>query len=212
MTLLIGVERSFHNPAPAKSAAPSVARFSNPQNSVIFPRMDLRLTDEQQLLRRTIREFAEAEIRPHVMDVGRGPGVSDGPGAEAGRAWSDGHSGAGDATAAPGMSARRLLHLHRRARAGRSVDLPCRWPRTTAWRSRTCSMFGNEDAESSSISCRSRRASSWARWALTEASSGSDAAAMRTQARRGRRRLGAERHQAVHHARRHRRTRWSSWR
>jgi alkylation response protein AidB-like acyl-CoA dehydrogenase len=30
--------------------------------------MDFRLTDEQQLLRRTVREFAEAEIRPHVME------------------------------------------------------------------------------------------------------------------------------------------------
>ncbi len=30
--------------------------------------MDLRLTDEQELLRRSIREFAESEIRPHVME------------------------------------------------------------------------------------------------------------------------------------------------
>jgi alkylation response protein AidB-like acyl-CoA dehydrogenase len=30
--------------------------------------MDFRLTEEQQLLRRTVREFAEAEIRPHVME------------------------------------------------------------------------------------------------------------------------------------------------
>ena len=30
--------------------------------------MDFRLTDEQQLLRETVREFAEAEIRPHVME------------------------------------------------------------------------------------------------------------------------------------------------
>ena len=29
--------------------------------------MDFRLSDEQQVLRRKIREFAEAEIRPHVM-------------------------------------------------------------------------------------------------------------------------------------------------
>ena len=29
--------------------------------------MDFRLSDEQELLRRTVREFAEAEIRPHVM-------------------------------------------------------------------------------------------------------------------------------------------------
>src|ERR1700746_2690888 len=28
--------------------------------------MDFRLTEEQQLLRRSVREFAEAEIRPHV--------------------------------------------------------------------------------------------------------------------------------------------------
>jgi alkylation response protein AidB-like acyl-CoA dehydrogenase len=30
--------------------------------------MDFRLTDEQQLLRRAVREFAEAEIGPHVME------------------------------------------------------------------------------------------------------------------------------------------------
>ncbi len=29
--------------------------------------MDFRLSEEQELLRRTVREFAEAEIRPHVM-------------------------------------------------------------------------------------------------------------------------------------------------
>jgi alkylation response protein AidB-like acyl-CoA dehydrogenase len=30
--------------------------------------MDIRLTDEQQLLRRSVREFAETEIRPHVRE------------------------------------------------------------------------------------------------------------------------------------------------
>jgi alkylation response protein AidB-like acyl-CoA dehydrogenase len=30
--------------------------------------MDFRLNDEQEILRRTVREFAEAEIRPHVME------------------------------------------------------------------------------------------------------------------------------------------------
>jgi len=30
--------------------------------------MDVRLSDEQQLLRRSVREFAEAELRPHVME------------------------------------------------------------------------------------------------------------------------------------------------
>ncbi len=30
--------------------------------------MDFRLTEEQQLLRQTVREFAEREIRPHVRE------------------------------------------------------------------------------------------------------------------------------------------------
>src|SRR5437588_12352108 len=30
--------------------------------------MDFRPTDDQQLLRRTVREFAETEIRPHVRE------------------------------------------------------------------------------------------------------------------------------------------------
>jgi alkylation response protein AidB-like acyl-CoA dehydrogenase len=30
--------------------------------------MDFRLTEDQQILRRSVREFAEAEIRPHVME------------------------------------------------------------------------------------------------------------------------------------------------
>src|SRR5215208_5321258 len=30
--------------------------------------MDFRLSEEQDLLRRTVREFADAEIRPHVME------------------------------------------------------------------------------------------------------------------------------------------------
>jgi len=30
--------------------------------------MDFRLSDEQLLLRRTVREFAEGEIRPHIRE------------------------------------------------------------------------------------------------------------------------------------------------
>src|SRR5882757_9830791 len=30
--------------------------------------MDFRLTEEQELLRRSVREFAETEIRPHVAE------------------------------------------------------------------------------------------------------------------------------------------------
>ena len=39
--------------------------------------MDFRPTEQHQILRRTIREFAEAEIRPHVMTVGRGAALPD---------------------------------------------------------------------------------------------------------------------------------------
>ena len=30
--------------------------------------MNVTLTDEQELLRRSVREFAESELRPHVME------------------------------------------------------------------------------------------------------------------------------------------------
>ena len=30
--------------------------------------MDFRPTEEQEILRRTVREFAETEIRPHVRE------------------------------------------------------------------------------------------------------------------------------------------------
>ena len=33
--------------------------------------MDFRLTEEQELLRRTVREFADTEIRPHVREWDR---------------------------------------------------------------------------------------------------------------------------------------------
>ena len=30
--------------------------------------MDFRLSDEQALLRKSVREFAESEMRPHIME------------------------------------------------------------------------------------------------------------------------------------------------
>ena len=30
--------------------------------------MDFRLSDDQELLRRSVREFAETEVRPHVRE------------------------------------------------------------------------------------------------------------------------------------------------
>jgi alkylation response protein AidB-like acyl-CoA dehydrogenase len=39
--------------------------------------MDFRLSDDQQILRRSVREFAEAEIRPHVMAWDEAQGFPD---------------------------------------------------------------------------------------------------------------------------------------
>src|SRR5678809_1410716 len=43
-----------------------MSRMSNDTISSIV--MDCQLTDEQELLRRSVREFAESELRPHVRE------------------------------------------------------------------------------------------------------------------------------------------------
>ena len=51
--------------------AESQERESGPHaypDDTIAGGMDFRLTDEQELLRRSVREFAEAELRPHVRE------------------------------------------------------------------------------------------------------------------------------------------------
>src|SRR5204862_6098969 len=37
-------------------------------HDIVFPDVDFRLTEEQQSLRRAVREFADAEIRPHIRE------------------------------------------------------------------------------------------------------------------------------------------------
>src|SRR4249919_3649887 len=56
-------------PASRASEARRAGAFSSSvfrSLSAIIRDVDFRLTEEQQLLRRTVREFAEAEIGPHV--------------------------------------------------------------------------------------------------------------------------------------------------
>ena len=52
--------------AAATSLTPHARLRRSPRDT--FQLMDFRLSDEQQLLRRSVREFAEAEIRPHVRE------------------------------------------------------------------------------------------------------------------------------------------------
>ena len=67
--------------------------------------MDFRPTEEQELLRRTVREFAEAEIRPHVMEWDEAQQFPRTLLAEARGARADRHPVSPRSTAASAMSA-----------------------------------------------------------------------------------------------------------
>src|SRR3954447_3936822 len=61
----------MHVPASRASGTKQSVAFSSSvfhSLSAIIREVDFRLTEEQQLLRRTVRECAEAEIGPHVRE------------------------------------------------------------------------------------------------------------------------------------------------
>ena len=59
----IGYEVTVTNASRLRGLGPSCRSAT-----VIIQAVDFRPTDEQRLLRQTVREFAEAEMRPHVME------------------------------------------------------------------------------------------------------------------------------------------------
>ena len=145
--------------------------------------MDFRLSDDQQLLRRTVREFAEAEIRPHVMEWDEaqhfpmellpklaGLGLT-------GIQFAEEYGGAA-------MSAvDYCICIEELARVCPAIAL------SVAAHNGLCSahiaMFGN-DAQKTRYLPRLVGGEVLGAWGLTEANAGSDAAAMRTTAvRRG---------------------------
>jgi alkylation response protein AidB-like acyl-CoA dehydrogenase len=141
--------------------------------------MDLRLTDEQQLLRFAVREFAEAEIRPHIMvwDEAQAFPMDLVPklaslgllGIQVPEAW----GGAG-------MSAvSYCVCIEELARVDPSIAL------SVAAHNGLCvahlSVFGN-DAQKEELLRPLAVGRHLGAWCLTEANAGSDAAAMRTQA------------------------------
>jgi alkylation response protein AidB-like acyl-CoA dehydrogenase len=143
--------------------------------------VDFRLTEEQQLLRRTVREFAEAEMRPHVRDWDEAQHfpVELMPKLAAlgllGIQWPESYGGAG-------MSAvDYCLCIEELARVDPGVAL------SVAAHNGLCSshiaMFGSE-AQKQTYLVPLARGEKIGAWALTEASSGSDAAALRTTAAR----------------------------
>jgi alkylation response protein AidB-like acyl-CoA dehydrogenase len=143
--------------------------------------VDFRLTEEQQLLKRTVREFAETEMRPHVRewdDAQRFPAELMPKLAALGLLgiqWPEEYGGAG-------MSAvNYCLCIEELARVDPGVAL------SVAAHNGLCSahiaMFGSE-AQKQTFLVPLARGEKIGAWALTEASSGSDAGGLRTTAAR----------------------------
>jgi alkylation response protein AidB-like acyl-CoA dehydrogenase len=141
--------------------------------------MDFRLSDEQELLRRTVREFAETEIGPHVMEWDEAQqfpmellsklaslGLT-------GITYPEEFGGAGMSTV------EYCICIEELARVCPAIAL------SVAAHNGLCtahiSMFGN-DAQKQQYLPRLVRGEVLGAWGLTEAGAGSDAAGMRTTA------------------------------
>jgi alkylation response protein AidB-like acyl-CoA dehydrogenase len=141
--------------------------------------MDFRLSDDQVLLQRTVREFAEAEIRPHVMewdDAQHFPSELVPKLAALGLFGIQVPSEYGGA----GMSSLSYcICIEELARVDPGVAL------SVAAHNGLCSshiaMFGTEEQKRTYLVPLARGEKIGA-WALTESTSGSDAAGMRTTA------------------------------
>jgi len=143
--------------------------------------MDLRPTPEQELLRRTVREFAEKEIRPHVMEWDEAQGFSP---ELLPKLASLGLMGiqVPEAYGGAGMSSvDYCICIEELARVDPSIAL------SVAAHNGLCVahlyMFGSDEQKKKYVVPLAKGEQLGA-WALTEASSGSDAAAMRTIARK----------------------------
>ena len=143
--------------------------------------MDFRPTDEQELLRRTVREFAEAEMRPHVME------------------WDEAQHFPMELL--PKLSALGLMGIQFPEEFGGSAMSAVNYCICIEELARVCpaialsvaahnglctahiAMFGN-DAQKQQYLPRLVSGEVLGAWGLTEAGAGSDAAGMRTVATR----------------------------
>jgi len=143
--------------------------------------MDFRLTEEQELLRRSVREFAETEIRPHVMEWDQAQHF---PSELVPQLASLGLLGIQipEKYGGAGMSAiDYCLCIEEIARVDPGVAL------SVAAHNGLCSahilLFGTEEQKHTYLVPLARGEKIGA-WGLTESTSGSDAASMRTTATR----------------------------
>jgi alkylation response protein AidB-like acyl-CoA dehydrogenase len=141
--------------------------------------MDFRPSEEQELLRRTVREFAESEIGPHVMEWDEAQKFSDDLLPKlaalglAGVQFPEEYGGAA-------LSAvDYCICIEELARVCPAVAL------SVAAHNGLCSahisMFGSSQQKQQYLP-RLVRGEVWGAWGLTEAGAGSDAAGMRTTA------------------------------
>ncbi len=143
--------------------------------------MDFRPTDEQELLRRTVREFAEAEMRPHVMEWDEAQHF---PMELLPKLASLGLLGIQFAEEYGGAALSAVdycICIEELARVCPAIAL------SVAAHNGLCSshiaLFGNEPQRRQYLP-RLIRGEVLGAWGLTEANAGSDAAAMRTTAAR----------------------------
>jgi hypothetical protein len=142
--------------------------------------MNLQFTAEQDLLRRTVREFAEAEIRPHVAEWDEAQAF---PADLIGHLASLGLMGieVPDADGGAGLSAiDYCICIEELARVDPSIALSVAAHNGLAVAH--LARFGSADQRAMYLKPLAEGRLLGA-WALTEAGSGSDAAAMRTTAR-----------------------------
>ncbi len=147
----------------------------------IFRRMDFQPTNQQELLRRAVREFAEAEIRPHVMEWDEQQAF---PEALLGKLASLGLLGIQVAEEYGGAELSALeycIAIEELARVDPSISLSVAAHNGLAVAH--LYMFGSE-AQKERYLVPLAKGETLGAWGLTESGSGSDAAAMRTTARR----------------------------
>jgi alkylation response protein AidB-like acyl-CoA dehydrogenase len=143
--------------------------------------MDLRPTAEQELLRRTVREFAEAEIRPHVMAWDEAQAF---PKTLLPKLAALGLTGiqVPEAWGGAGMSAvEYCICIEELARVDPSIALSVAAHNGLA--SAHLYMFGSE-AQKKTYLVPLAKGETLGAWGLTEANAGSDAGALRASARR----------------------------
>jgi alkylation response protein AidB-like acyl-CoA dehydrogenase len=141
--------------------------------------MDFQLSDEQQLLRRSIREFAEREIKPHVREWDEAQRLPRALFAQLAELGLMGIQFAPE-LGGSGMSAvDYCICIEELARVDPSVSLSV--AAHNGLGAAHISMFGNAEQKARFL-VPLARGDKLAAWGLTEPNSGSDAAAMRTVA------------------------------